>query len=144
MGDYIENVDHDADTMAELYESAGYDLDELQAPRNVSADDVTEDTAVVAYTVTKDGYQLVEWDAELFRDDADVFQDCQVQWPAEEITHVLKWSYENGEIPKAEAIGFGDAFMDFYEKHDKVPPNSYRRSVSAVRAMSDDFIRVRL
>lgn len=144
MGDYIDNVDHDAETMGDLYESAGYTLTSLLDPRNVDASDVTDSTAIVAYTATRDGYQLVEWDATLLPHDADVFQEYRIKWSAEEITHVLKWAQRRGGAPKAEAIGYGDAFMDFYERNDRTPPNSFDRKVSRVRGISDDFIRVKL
>lgn len=132
-------------TMRELLEDVGIDTDELTHPRKVTAEMVREADAVeiVAYTPTREGYEVVEWEAELLPHDAKPFEENSISWPAEEIKYVLKWAKDSiTGAPKAEAIGYDDTFADFYEDHQA--PDALDRLVANVRGRSDDWTQVRL
>lgn len=140
----------DTKTMGELLEEHGYDPDALVNPRDVHADDIDDDTTVIAYTVVNNPdpdapattYELDEWNVEAVIPTSSVgdYTDGSVTYPDQTpVEHGVVWSYRSDELPNFASIGHGD---DMYGPDaDFDDPNDLERLVVNVRGRSDDYVR---
>jgi hypothetical protein len=138
--------------MRDVFEAAGYDPDDLVHPKDVDADDLTDESVVVAYTVVRNPdpdaprttYDLDEFpvQAVVAADDLEEYTDGKVRFPKNSpVPHGVHWAFGNG-IPKIQAIGYG---TDMYgPESDFEDPHRWDRLVTHVRGRSDDFIRFKL
>jgi len=136
--------------MRELFEENGYDPDELTHPRDVTADDIDEESRVIVYAVVPshdpDGlsttYDVVERDIDdvVPTDEVEAFTDGAVSYPDETpVTHGVVHGYRSVDnLPVFASIGYGD---EMYAGDDFADPNRWDRLVTNVRGKSDDFVR---
>lgn len=135
--------------MRDLYNDEGYDPDELTHPKNVAADDIDDDSVVVAYTTVRNPdpdapattWDIVEWEIEdvVPSDDLEDVTDGKVRYPDDTpVTHGVIWGYTNS-IPKVQSIGYGDEMYGPDSKFDD--PQRWDRQQSHVLGLSDDFVR---
>lgn len=146
-------TDDEPETMRELYEEEGYDPDELQNPRDVDADDLTDDSVVVAYTAVRNPdpdapatmYAVTEFDIEAVVPTEDVaeYTDGDVSYPDDTpVTHGVHFAYKHGNVAEFASIGCGEAM--YGEDPEFSDPNRWERPVTRVRGVSDTFVRIRV
>lgn len=131
-------------TMREFYADEGYDPASLTHPRDVSPDDLDDDSRVIAYTVVRNPdingpattWALDEYEVQAVVpvEEAKEYTDGAVWYTdSTTATHAVHWAYRTGDVPKLIAIN--------HEPYDDRDPHGWDRTQRNVLGLSDDFIR---
>jgi hypothetical protein len=145
-------MSEEIETMRELYESEGYNPDELTNPKDVTPEDINNDSTVVVYTVVRNPdingpattYALKEWDIEdvVPTKEWEEYTDGMQSYPLDTpVTHSVHYAFTNG-MPKGVSIGYGEEMYGGDSDFDD--PHGWERTTANVRGVSDDFIRFNL
>jgi hypothetical protein len=145
--------DNSTQTMRQLLEQNDYTVAELTNPCNVQADDIDEDTVVVAYTVVNNPdpdapatrYELGEWEVEAVvpADELAEWSDGSVSYPENTpVESGVVWSYRSDDMPNVASIGYGDDMYGEETTYDD--PHRLDRLSANVRGRSDSWVRFKL
>lgn len=138
--------------MADRFRAAGYDPAELVHPKDVTADQITEGTVVIASTIVRnpdpdapattraiEEFEVAPDDVIPVEDVAE-YTDGAVSYPDDTpVTHGVIWSYRTGGVPNFASIGYGDEM--YGPDSDFDDPQRWDRLARQVSSVSDDFIR---